>query len=139
MDWIFKYFLPPCFEFSIVLKTLERAVNGKVILRGFKCKFLILYSCRSTPERGPSRRTLFWSMTSTMPQIDRRSSKCRPQKFLQIFSKKMWRSPACVKIQARMRQYKKILPQRKPLLNFEFKALPDLSEFLSVHATLPLL
>ena len=51
------------------LTTLEGAENGKVILREVKYKFLILYSCRSTPEQGPSMRTLFWSVTSTMAAI----------------------------------------------------------------------
>ena len=34
---------------------------------------------------------------------------------------------------------KKIVLPRKPLMNFEFKSLPDLSEFLSFYATFPLL
>ena len=36
------------------------------------------------------------------------------------------------------KQTKLIVTARKPLMNFEFKLLPDLSEFLSFHATFPL-
>ena len=43
--------------------------NCCLTLRVVRWRFLMGYSCLGTSEQGPSRRTRFWSMTSTMAAI----------------------------------------------------------------------
>merc|ERR1712018_118965 len=56
-------------DFHALLTTRDRAENGNLALRVVRWRPLMGNSCLGTSEQGPSMRTRFWSMTSTMAAI----------------------------------------------------------------------